>query len=177
MVDSEQVVVYLGVYFEEQAARDDNGVLKDRRLAGALGAYESAVISRGEDGHVHPLRCTPRSAFSAWEGIRIGALIGLIFPSTVTASDSDERVSLIRRRQAPAVNPELMEVADALNNGQFALLIVGNSTLDADLGRADLRAARHLTREIEISAVLPTMQQNVTFSMQYQLSRTSEVTR
>jgi len=118
MAGIEQVFLYLGVYFEEQAASDDEGVLQDRHLAGAVGAYEATVISRGEDGHA---RIRESSGLSSWTGLSVIAIAELIFPSSAVELDVSDGARIVCRQQAAAVPARLRGFAAILNNGQSAL--------------------------------------------------------
>ena len=63
---------FLGAYASEADARADYEVLKDLHIAGAVGTYDAAVITKDADGKVHVNKDELPSRHGAWTGDRGG---------------------------------------------------------------------------------------------------------
>ncbi len=77
--------VFLGAYGSEADARADYDVVKELHLAGAVGTYDAAVITKDADGKVHVDKDELPTRHGAWTGIAAGALLGIIFPRRSSA--------------------------------------------------------------------------------------------
>ncbi len=158
MADTEDVFLYFGTYYSELAARDDRGVIGDLHLAGAVGTYDAAVITRGEDGHVHLSDDGTTGRRGTWKVITVGAVIGLIFPPSMIGSDGVGSASGgigapgggIGRPEGGRARPDLKEFGELIHNGQAALVVIGEHAIADALANARLRAFKHIARPIEV---------------------------
>ncbi len=88
MAKADGVFIFIGTYPSEAAARADYDVVKDLHLAGALGTYDAAVVTKDSDGKVHANKDEMATRHGAWGGAAAGALIGILFPPPSSARPS-----------------------------------------------------------------------------------------
>ena len=151
MVGGGGLLVYVGTYYSEQAARDDFGVIRGLQVAGACVTYSAAVITRGEDGHFHMKMDETITQRGDRPGIAISVVISLIFPPTSVHSEIGDSSAGVTVRLEPArPRSDVNEFRELIDNGQAALLIVSESFLEHALGNAGLRAFRHLAKRIDV---------------------------
>ena len=80
MAKSDPVFVYVGTYPSEAAARSDYDVVKDLHLAGAVGTYDAAVVTKDQSGKVHVNKDEMATRHGGWGGAAAGAVVGILFP-------------------------------------------------------------------------------------------------
>ncbi len=151
MVGGGGLLVYVGTYYSEQAARDDFGVIRGLQVAGAGVTYSAAVITRGEDGHFHMKMDEAITQRGDRPGIAIGVVISLIFPPTSVRSEIvDGSTGVTVRLEHAEPRSDVKEFGELIDNGQTALLIVSELFLEHALENAGLRAFRHLAKRIDL---------------------------
>ena len=89
----------------------------------------------------------------AWGGAAVGALVGILFPPAVIGSAVVGAAvggvgGHLWRGMSRADVKEFGEIIDA---GQAALVIVGASTLQRALDKADLKAEKQVAKELDVS--------------------------
>jgi uncharacterized membrane protein len=155
MVGGDGVLVYVGTYYSEQAARDDFGVVRGLQVAGDDGTFSAAVITRGEDGHVQSKMEETITQRGDRPGIAIGAVVNLIFPpasirSEIAGSGAGSGAGVTVHLDHGKPRSDVKEFADLVDNGQAALVIVSEVFLEQALENAGLRAFRHLAKRINV---------------------------
>jgi len=151
MVGGDSMFVYFGTYYSEQAARDDFGAIRGLKVTGAGGTYSAAVITRGEDGHVHLKMDETITQHGGRPGIGIGVVLRLIFPSASIRSEivgSDVGVTVRLEQGRP--RSDVKEFTELIDNGQAALVIASELFLEHALENAGFRAFRHLAKRIDV---------------------------
>jgi hypothetical protein len=122
MAKPEAVFIYVGTYPSKAAAEADYEVVKDLHMAGAVGTYDAAVVTKDDEGKIHENKDEMATRHGAWGGAAIGALIGCLFP------------------------PELID------DGQAALVIVGESKVAEAVDEAGLKADKQVARELDVKS-------------------------
>jgi uncharacterized membrane protein len=154
MAKTNAVFIYIGTYSSEPAARADYDVVKDLHLAGAVGTYDAAVITKDAAGKVHVNKDEMATRHGAWGGAAVGAVVGILFPpaiigfAIVGAAVGGVGGHLWRGMSRADVK-EFGEIIDA---GQAALLIVGEDKLAEAVDKAGLKAEKHVAKELDVSA-------------------------
>ena len=153
MANPDAVFVYIGTYPNETAARADYDVVKDLHAAGAVGTYDAAVVTKDDAGKVHVNKDETATRHGAWGGAAVGALVGILFPPAVIGSAVVGAAvggvgGHLWRGMSRADVKEFGEIIDA---GQAALVIVGASTLQRALDKADLKAEKQVAKELDVS--------------------------
>jgi uncharacterized membrane protein len=153
MAKPDAVFVYIGTYPNEAAARADYEVVKDLHDAGAVGTYDAAVVTKDADGKVHVNKDETATRHGAWGGAAAGALVGILFPpaligSAVVGAAVGGVGGHLWRGMSRA---DVKEFGDIIDAGQAALVIVGASTLQQALDKAELKAEKQVAKELDVS--------------------------
>ena len=154
MARADGVFLYLGTYPDEVSARADYDVVKDLHALGAVGTYDAAVVTKDADGKVHVNKDEMATRHGGWGGAAAGAVIGILFPpSIIGAAIVGGAIGGISghlwRGMSRSDVKELGEIIDA---GQAALLIVGESTIEDAVDKAELKAEKHVTKQVDADA-------------------------
>ena len=154
MAKPDAVFIYIGTYPSEAAARDDYDVVKGLHAAGAVGTYDAAVVTKDFAGKVHVNKDETATRHGAWGGAAVGAAVGILFPPAIIGSAIVGAAvggvgGHLWRGMSRADVKELGEIID---DGQAALLIVGESKVQQAVDKAALKAEKHVARELDVSA-------------------------
>jgi uncharacterized membrane protein len=152
MAKSEAVFIYVGTYPDETQARDDYQVIKDLHSAGAVGTYDAAVVTK-DDGRVHVNKDEMAARHGAWGGAAVGAAIGILFPPAVlgTALVGAAIGGVGGHLWRGMSRADVKELGEIIDDGQVALVVVGESHLEQALEKAALRAEKHMAKELDVS--------------------------
>ena len=88
MAKADGVFIFIGTYPDESSARDDYNVVKELHLAGAIGTYDAAVVTKDKHGKVHANKDEMATRHGAWGGAAVGAVVGILFPLPSSARPS-----------------------------------------------------------------------------------------
>jgi uncharacterized membrane protein len=154
MAKADAVFLYLGTYPNEGAARADYDVVKDLHAVGAVGSYDAAVVTKDEDGKVHVNKDEMATRHGGWGGAAAGAVIGILFPPAIIGSAivGGAIGGVSGHLWRGMSRSDVKELGDIIDAGEAALLIVGQSTIEAAIDKADLKAEKHVTKEINADA-------------------------
>jgi uncharacterized membrane protein len=147
------VFIYIGTYPDEMAARSDYGIVKDLHAAGAVGTYDASVITKDEKGKVHVNKDETSTRHGAWGGAAVGALVGILFPpSLIVSAGVGAGIGGIGGHLWKGMSrSDVKELGELIDDGQAALLIVGESKIESTLEKADLKAEKHVAKELDVS--------------------------
>jgi uncharacterized membrane protein len=154
MAKPDAVFIYIGTYPSEGAARADYEVVKDLHAAGAVGTYDAAVVTKDNAGRVHVNKDETATRHGAWGGAAVGAVVGILFPPSIIASAAVGAAvggvgGHLWRGMSRA---DVKEFGEIIDDGQAALVIVGESKLQQAMDRAELKAEKHVAKELDVSA-------------------------
>jgi uncharacterized membrane protein len=152
MAKPDAVFIYIGTYPSEVAARADYEVVKDLHAVGAVGTYDAAVVTKDDAGKVHVNKDEMATRHGAWGGAAVGALVGCLFPPAIIASAAAGAAiggvsGHLWRGMSRADCKELGEVID---DGQAALVIVGESTIEQAVDKAALKADKQVAKDLDV---------------------------
>jgi len=152
MAKPEAVFIYVGTYPSKAGAEADYDVVKDLHMAGAVGTYDAAVVTKDDDGKVHVNKDEMATRHGGWGGAAVGALIGCLFPpafiaATATGAAIGAASGHLWRGMSRADCKELGEIID---DGQAALVIVGESKVAEAVDEAGLKADKQVARELDV---------------------------
>jgi uncharacterized membrane protein len=152
MAKPESVFIYIGTYPGEAQARDDYQTIKDLHSLGAVGTYDAAVVTK-DDGKVHVNKDEMATRHGAWGGAAAGAAIGILFPPAVigTALVGAAVGGIAGHLWRGMSRADVKEFGEVIDDGQAALVVVGESQLEQALDKATLRAEKHVARELDVS--------------------------
>ena len=154
MANPDGLVLFVGTYSDEAAARADYEVFKDLHQAGALGTYDAAVLTKDQSGKVHVNKDELATRHGAWGGAAAGAVIGILFPPSLigTALVGAAVGGVSGHLWRGMSRADVKELGEIIDNGEAALVVVGDLTLSAALEKAQLRAQKQTARELPVSS-------------------------
>jgi len=153
MAKADGVFIYIGTYADEASARSDYEVVKELHLAGAIGTYDAAVVTKDAEGKVHANKDEMATRHGAWGGAAVGAVVGILFPPSIIGSAIvGAAVGGVSGHLWRGMSrADVKEFGELIDQGQAALIIVGETTLQAALDKAVLRAEKHVAKELDMS--------------------------
>ena len=151
MAKADGVFVYVGTYPDEMSARDDYQIVKDLHLVGAVGTYDASVVTKDENGKVHVNKDETSTRHGAWGGAAVGAVVGILFPPAVIGSAVvGAAVGGVGAHLWKGMSrSDVKEFGELIDTGEAALVIVGETTIEAALDKADLKAEKHMSKELD----------------------------
>jgi uncharacterized membrane protein len=154
MAQPDAVFMYVGTYPSEAAARADYEVVKDLHAVGAVGTYDAAVVTKDDAGKVHENKDEMATRHGAWGGAAVGALIGLLFPPAfIAAAATGAAIGGVSGHLWRGMSrADVKELGEIIDDGQAALVIVGESTVAEAVDKAGLKAEKHVAKELDVSA-------------------------
>ena len=154
MAKADAVFIYIGTYPDEAAARADYDVVKDLHEAGAVGTYDAAVVTKDDGGYVHVNKDETATRHGAWGGAAVGAVVGILFPpSIIVGAAVGAAVGGVGGHLWRGMSrADVKEFGDIIDDGQTALVIVGESKVEQAIDKAGLKAEKHVAKELDVSA-------------------------
>ena len=148
------VFLYAAVYDEIADAEADYEAVFDLHAAGAIGTFDSAVIRKEEDGKVRVTKTEKPTQHGAWTGAGVGALVGIIFPPAIigAAVVGAGAGGLIGHLRGGVSRDDLKELGDALEEGNAAVIVIGESKIEEQLEKATTRANKLIEKQIDADA-------------------------
>ena len=154
MAKPDAVFIFIGTYPNEGAALADYDIIKDLHKAGAVGTYDAAVVKKDLGGNVHVNKDETATRHGAWGGAAAGAVVGLLFPPSIIASAAvGAAVGAIGGHLWRGMSrSDVKEFGDIIDEGQAALVIVGESTVEQAVQKAQLKAEKRIAKQLDVSA-------------------------
>ena len=154
MAKPDAVFIYIGTYPSKGAARADYDIVKDLHAAGAVGTYDAAVVTKDDAGKVHVNKDEMATRHGAWGGAAVGAVVGILFPPSIigTAIVGAAVGGVGGHLWRGMSRADVKEFGDIIDEGQAALVIVGESKLEQAVNKAELKAEKHVAKELNVSA-------------------------
>jgi uncharacterized membrane protein len=154
MAKPDGVFIYIGTYPDDASAQVDYSVVKELHAEGAVGTYDAAVVTKDANGKVHVNKDEMATRHGGWGGAAVGAVVGILFPPSIIASAAVGAAvggvgGHLWRGMSRA---DVKELGDTIDAGQAALLIVGESTIEDAIEKAQLKAQKHVTKELNANA-------------------------
>jgi uncharacterized membrane protein len=148
---SDKIHLYIGMYDSVQSAEADFSDLKALHESGRVGAYDAAVLSRGDEGEaVRVVERAGATRHDLWSGVGIGAVVGVLFPPAIigTAVVGGGIGALVGHFTRGLSKADIQEAGTALACCEAALMIVGDARIEEQLERVLSRARPRLAKEI-----------------------------
>ncbi len=148
------VFIYAATYAERADAEADYDMLLDLHAAKLVGTYDVALISKDSDGKVHVHKHEKPTQHGAWTGIAVGAVVGVLFPPSVVGAAvvGGAAGGVIGHLRKGMSRSDAKELGDLLEEGQAALIVIGESRLGEQLDKALTRAEKKIEKEIDADA-------------------------
>src|SRR5271165_2733152 len=127
---------------------------KDLHAAGAVGTYDASVVTKDDKGKVHVNKDEMATRHGAWGGAAAGALVGIIFPPSiiVTAAAGAAVGGVSGHLWRGMSRSDVKEFGDVIDEGEAALVIVGESKVQQAIDKAELKAEKHVAKNLDVSA-------------------------
>jgi uncharacterized membrane protein len=150
----EPVFLYLATYDTEADAQLDFEAVKALHKDHMIGTYDAAVVTRDARGHVHVSKHEKPTQHAAWTGLAVGAVMGIIFPPSILVGAAAGGLAggLIGHFWKGLSRKDVMELGELLDDGEAALLIIGESALQTYVDKAFTKARKRTTREVDMES-------------------------
>jgi uncharacterized membrane protein len=154
MAQADATFLYIGTYSSEAAARSDYDVVKDLYAADVVGTYDAAVITKDASGKVHVNKDETATRHGGWGGAAAGAVVGILFPASIlgAAAVGAAAGAVGGHFRKGLSRSDVKELGELIDAGQAALLVVGATTLAPALDKAQLKADKHVVRDLDVSS-------------------------
>jgi uncharacterized membrane protein len=151
MAKADGVFIFIGTYPNELAAQDDYAVVKDLHAAGAVGTYDAAVVTK-DNGKVSVNKDEMATRHGAWGGAAVGAVVGILFPPSIIAGAAVGAAvggvgGHLWRGMSRA---DVKELGDVIDDGEACLVVVGETTVQAALEKAGLKAEKQIAKQLDV---------------------------
>jgi uncharacterized membrane protein len=145
------VFIYAATYGDSQAAYADYDSLLDLHSAHLVGSYDVALVTKDHDGRIHVVKHEKPAQHGAWGGIAVGAMVGILFPPSVLgAAAVGGLVGGVGGHLRRGISRgDARELGQLLDEGQAALVVIGESRLEEQLDKALTRAEKSIEKEID----------------------------
>jgi uncharacterized membrane protein len=152
MAKQESVFIYIGTYPDEASAQDDYQVVKDLHATGVVGTYDAAVVTKDADGKVHENKDEMPTRHGAWGGAAVGAAIGILFPPAILgAAAVGAAVGGVGAHLWRGMSrADVKELGDVIDDGQAALVVVGESKVEQAVQQAVKRAEKQVAKDLDV---------------------------
>jgi len=153
MAKPEAVFIYIGTYPSQDAAEADYEVIKDLHAVGAVGSYDAAVVTKDDNGKVHENKDEMATRHGGWGGAAVGALIGCLFPpAIIVTTAAGAAVGAVSGHLWRGMSrKDCKELGELIDDGQAALVIVGENTIEQAVDKAALKAEKQVAKELDVN--------------------------
>jgi uncharacterized membrane protein len=148
------VFLYAAIYDDADEARADYEALFEAHAEGIVGTFDSALITKSEDGKVHVSKTEKPTQHGAWGGIVVGGVIGLLFPPSIIATAAvgglvgGVGAHLFRGMS----RSDMKDIGESLDEGQASIIAVGESKIDDQIEKAAKQAKKIVSKQIDADA-------------------------
>jgi uncharacterized membrane protein len=145
------VFIYAATYTDRADAFADYDGLLDLHAAKLVGTYDVALIVKDADGKVHVAKHEKPTQHGAWGGLAVGALVGVVFPpSIIGAAVVGGVVGGVGGHLRKGISRgDAKEFGELLDDGEAALIVIGESRVEEQLDKALTRAVKSIEKEID----------------------------
>jgi uncharacterized membrane protein len=152
MAKADGTFIFIGTYPDEASAQADYDVVKDLHAGGAVGTYDAAVVTKDASGKVHENKDEMATRHGGWGGVAVGAVVGVLFPpSIIGAAAVGGAVGAVSGHLWRGMSrSDVKELGDVIDAGQAALVVVGESTVEAAIDKAGLKAEKQVAKELDV---------------------------
>jgi uncharacterized membrane protein len=143
--------LYAATYGARADALADYDALLELHAAKLVGTYDVAMIVKDEDGKVHVHKHEKPTQHGAWGGIAVGAVVGILFPPSIIGAAVVGGVvggvgAHLRKGMSRG---DAKELGELLEDGEAALIVIGESRLEEQLDKLLTRAEKSIEKEID----------------------------
>jgi uncharacterized membrane protein len=145
------IFVFAALYSDRADAFADYDLLLEAHAAKLVGTYDVAIISKDAEGKVHVSKHEKPTQHGAWGGIAVGALVGVLFPPSVLGAAALGGIvggvgGHLRKGMSRG---DAKELGELLDEGEAALIVIGESRVEEWLEEALARAVKTVEKEVD----------------------------
>jgi len=146
------VVVYLGIYGSVDDAKADFADFKEAYKEGFVGLYDAGILEKRPDGKVHLTKWEKPTQVGVLAGATVGVLVGILFPPALIgeAVVVGAAGGLIGHFWKGMSRKDVKELGEELDAGEAALIFVGESKVDEEIGKIFKKAEKQVAKELDI---------------------------
>jgi uncharacterized membrane protein len=154
MAEPDGVFLFIATYPDEASAQADYDVVKALHIVDAVGRFDAAVVTKDAKGKVHVNKDETSTRAGAWGGIAAGALLGLLFPPSILGSAAvlGAAGGFAGHLFGGMSRKDVKELGEFIDEGEAALLVIGDLTISEALEKAELRAEKQMRKQIKVDA-------------------------
>ena len=129
-------------------------MLLEAHAEGWVGTYDAAVLEKTADGKVHVHKHEKPTQHGAWAGVAVGALAGILFPPSILAGAvvGGAAGGVIGHLRGGLSRSDLKELAEFLDEGQAALIVIAESRVQEQLEKELVRANKMMEKQVDADA-------------------------
>src|SRR5262245_59323960 len=153
MAKPDAILLYIGTYPSLPEAEDDYTVVKNLHTAGAVGSYDAALVIKDDKGRVHIDKNEMATRHGAWGGAAVGAVVGILFPPALigTALVGAAVGGVGGHLWRGMSRADVKELGEIIDEGQAALIVVGENRLQQAIDQADLKPDKQIAKQLDVS--------------------------
>ena len=150
-MSTDDLFVYAAAYDDEEDALSDLETFFELALVGVVGKYDTAILTKDEDGKVHVEKHGSATKGGAWKGAIAGGIVGLLFPPSILVGSivGSAAGGLAGKLWGGMSRANLKDLGDALDECETGLVIVGEPTIDEFIEKALKKAKKHIRKELK----------------------------
>lgn len=145
------IFIYAATYADRASALADYDSLIELHRAKLVGTYDVAVLAKDAEGKVHVEKHEKPTQHGAWGGIAVGALVGVLFPPSIIGAAAVGGIvgGVGGHLRKGLSRGDAKELGELLEEGEAALIVIGESRLEEQLAEALKRAEKSIEKEID----------------------------
>jgi uncharacterized membrane protein len=154
MAGNNDVFLFIGTYSSVGDAQMDYDAVKELHRQGVIGTYDAAVVDKDVEGRVHVRKHEKPTQHSAWTGVAVGAVVGLLSPLSLLggAIIGAAAGGLAGHLWRGMSRSDMKELGETLDEGQAALVVIGRSELAKRIDKATARAQKRIEKQLQVDA-------------------------
>jgi len=152
MSKTDGAFVFIGTYPDEASAQADYDVVKGLHGLDAIGGFDAAVVTKDSDGKIHINKDETATRKGALGGVAVGAVVGILFPPAILGSAVVAGIAgaVGGHLWKGLSRKDVKELGEVIDEGEAALLVIGDVTVSKALEKAELRAVKEIKREVNV---------------------------
>lgn len=152
MADADAVFLFIATYPDEAAARADYDIVKALHGVEAIGSFDAAVVTKDDKGKVHVDKDETSTRKGAWGGVAAGAVLGILFPPSILGSAAVVGLAggVAGHLWGGLSRSDVKELGEVIDDGEAALLVIGDLTVSKALEKAQLKAVKEIRKQVNV---------------------------
>jgi uncharacterized membrane protein len=152
MAASDGVFLFIATYPNEAAAQADYDVVKALHEIDAVGNFDAAVVTKDDRGKIHVNKDETATRKGAWRGVGVGAVLGILFPPSILASAAVAGAigGVAGHLWGGMSRSDVKELGEFIDEGQAALLVLGDLTVSEAMEKAQLKAIKEIRKQVNV---------------------------